>query len=280
MTGTGKNPTDVVLARLARPRPLPGVYSGNARAVLERGLTVVFKQNWFMVLSGFVEPVLYLFAMGYGVGSMVGGVSGPGGREIPYAAYIAPALLATAAMNGAVFDSTWNVFFKLRFSRLYQAMVTTSLGPFDVAIGEITMALLRGFLYASGFMAVLYLSGIVSGAAPLFMVPAALLVAFGFASFGMGITSFLTTFQQMDLVNFVLLPMFLLSGTLYPIDVYPPALQWAVMALPLWHAVELMRHLSIGMFTPELLGHAAYYVAMVVVGLALTTWRLRRLFLR
>lgn len=266
--------------RLGKWRPMPAVYSGNIWAVVERGYAVLFKQNWLIFLSGFLEPVLYLAAMGYGVGSMVGAVSGPGGTEISYAAYIAPALLATSAMNGAVFDSTWNVFFKLRYNRLYEAMVSTSLGPADIAIGEILIALLRGLTYSVGFMAVLYLSGIVSGAIPLLMIPAAVLVAFGFASFGMAVTSFLTTFQQMDLIAFVMMPMFLLSATLYPIDVYPAGFQWAVMALPLWHGVELMRHLSLGIFTPGLAGHAAYFIVMTALGLIATTYRLRRLFLR
>lgn len=266
--------------RLERWRVAPGVYSGNIRAVLERGYAVLFKQNWLIFVSGFIEPVLYLAAMGYGVGSMVGVVQGPGGTEISYAAYIAPALLATSAMNGAVFDSTWNVFFKLNYNRLYEAMMTTALGPADIAIGEILIALLRGLAYSVGFMVVLYLSGIVSGLTPLLMIPAAVLVALGFASFGMAVTSFLKTFQQMDIITFIMMPMFLLSATLYPIDVYPHALQWAVTALPLWHGVEMMRHLSLGLFTPALLGHAAYFIVMISLGLIATTHRLRRLFLR
>lgn len=277
---TNRRAAEIAAARLQRPRPLPSVYAGNARAVMERGFHVLFQQNWLLLASGFLEPVLYLAAMGYGVGAMVGEVRGPGGLPMSYPAYIAPALLATSAMNGAVFDSTWNVFFKLKFAKLYEAMVSTSLGPLDIAIGEITIALLRGLLYACGFMGVLYLMGIATGLTPLLMIPAAVLVAFGFASFGMAVTSFLKTFQQMDLIAFVLLPMFLLSATLYPIDVYPPALQWVVMALPLWHGVELMRHLSLGLFTLPMFGHAAYFVVMVGLGLTLTTWRLRNLFLR
>ncbi len=100
--------------------------------------------NWMVMLSGFFEPVLYLISMGVGLGAIVGSVQGPGGGEISYAAYIAPALLAVSAMNGAVYDSTWNVFFKMNFAKLYQGMLYTSLGPLDVAMGEIFLALLRG----------------------------------------------------------------------------------------------------------------------------------------
>lgn len=259
---------------------LRALSSGNVAAVLERGFSVIKNQNWMILVSGFFEPVFYLLAMGVGMGGLVGEVTGPGGRPVSYAAYIAPALLATSAMNGAIYDSTWNVFFKLRFAKLYQAMLQTSLGPLDVALGEILMALFRGFIYALGFLGVLAVMGLVTSWWALAMVPVAVLVAFGFAAFGMGITSYMSTFQQMDLINFAMLPMFLFSATLYPISVYPEPIQWLVMALPLWHAVELMRQLSVGYLTGMTLVHALYFVAMTGAGLWLTTVRLRRLFLR
>lgn len=261
-------------------RPFRSLSSGNVGAVLERGFTVIRNQNWMILVSGFFEPVLYLLAMGVGMGGLVGEVVGPGGQPISYAAYIAPALLATSAMNGAIYDSTWNVFFKLRFAKLYQAMLQTSLGPLDVAAGEILMALFRGFVYAVGFLGVLALMGLVTSWWALLMVPVAVLVALGFAALGMGVTSFMRTFQQMDLINFAMLPMFLFSATLYPITVYPEPVQWFVMAMPLWHAVELMRQLSVGHLGLVTLVHVGYFLAMTGVGMWLTTVRLRALFLR
>ncbi|QFG70111.1 ABC transporter permease [Ornithinimicrobium pratense] len=262
------------------PAGLASLSSGNVRAVLERGFTVIRNQNWMILVSGFFEPVFYLLAMGVGMGMLVGQVEGPGGAPITYAAYIAPALLATSAMNGAIYDSTWNVFFKLRFAKLYQAMLQTSLGPLDVALGEIFMALFRGFIYALGFLGVLAAMGLVTSWWALAMVPVAVLIAFGFAALGMAVTSYLTSFQQMDLINFLMLPMFLFSATLYPITVYPEAVQWLVMAMPLWHGVELMRQLSVGHLTGATLVHVGYFLGMTVVGLWLTTVRLRALFLR
>lgn len=276
MTGV----SETARARLTRPRPLPGLYSGNVRAVLERGFTAIKSQNWVIIVSGFFEPVFYLLAMGIGLGALVGTVRGPGGAELSYAAYIAPALLATSAMNGAIYDSTWNVFWKLRFSKLYQTMLQASLGPLDVALGEIALALFRGLLYACGFLGVMAAMGLVTSWWALAMVPCALLIAFGFAAVGMGITSFMTSFQQMDLVNFIMLPMFLFSATLYPISVYPDAIQWLIMALPLWHGVELMRHLAVGHWDSLTGIHIGYFVAMTTAGLAFTTLRLRKLFLR
>lgn len=259
---------------------LASVYSGNAAAVIERGFFVAFRKNWVVIVSGFFEPVFFLLAMGVGMGGLVGGVPGPDGQPISYGAYIAPALLATSAMNGAVFDSTWNVFFKLRIAKLYQAMLATSLGPLDVAVGEIAIALLRGLLYAVGFLVVITGMGFVTSWWALAMVPVALLIAVGFASFGMGLTSYLTNFQQMDLVGFVLLPMFLFSATLYPITVYPEPVQWLVKAMPLWHGVELMRQLSVGHLGWTTLGHVGYFLVMSALGMWLATVRLRALFLR
>lgn len=264
----------------AKPGRLANLYAGNARAVIERGFRVIRNANWGIVATGFFEPVLYLLAMGVGMGALVGTVPGPDGQPIAYAAYIAPALLATSAMNGAVYDSVHNVFFKLRYSKLYEGMLQTSLGPADVAIGEIFMALFRGLLYAAGFLAVIAVMGLVTSVWALAMIPVALLIALGFASVGMAVTSYIKGFQQLDLVPVVMLPMFLFSATLFPIDVYPAAIQGLVMAMPLWHGVELMRQLSIGYVGLATLGHATYFVAMSALGIVVATLRLRALFLR
>ena len=282
---SGEHPSSEEHARpdgqaLLRAPRAGALYSGNARAVFARGMSAQWRANWAVVASGFVEPVLYLIAMGVGLGAVVGDVTGPGGAPVPYAAYIAPALLAVSAMNGAVYDSTWNVFFKLRYARLYDGMLSTSLGPLDVALGEIAVAVVRGGAYAAGFTAVMAVMGLAGSWWALLMVPGAVLVAFGFAAFGMAVTSFMRTFQQMDWVTFLTVPLFLFSGTFYPLDVYPEPVRWAVQALPLWHGVELLRDLAGGAPGPGTLGHAGYYLAMVTVGVLVTTARLRALFLR
>jgi lipooligosaccharide transport system permease protein len=264
----------------ARNRAFGPLYSGNARAVIARGLMATRSTNWLVMVSGFFEPVLFLLSMGVGLGAIVGDVQGPGGTTISYSAYIAPALLAVSAMNGAVYDSTWNVFFKMNFAKLYQGMLYTSLGPLDVALGEIFLALLRGMLYATGFTAVMGVMGLITTPWALLMIPASVLIAFGFASLGMGITSFLKTFQQMDWINFILLPMFLFSATFYPLSVYPQPIQWFIQAMPLWHGVELLRQISVGSFTAATPLHVGYYLVMTAVGMLLTTLRLRSLFLK
>ena len=263
-----------------RPRgPLSGIYAGNARAVIGRGMHVMRRNNLTVVVSGFFEPIFYLLSMGIGLGTLIG-VLEYRGVEVPYAAYIAPALMAVSAMNGAVFDSTMNVFFKMHYGKLYDGMLSTSLGPLDVALGEIFMALFRGFLYACGFMAVTTIMGLNLSPTALLAIPAAVLIAFAFASLGMAITSYMKTFQHLDYVYFVMMPMFLLSATFFPIEVYPQAIQWVIMAMPLWHGVDMMRQLTLGVLDWSLAVHVGYLAIMSVLGIVFTTSRLRALFLR
>jgi lipooligosaccharide transport system permease protein len=233
-----------------------------------------------VVLSGFVEPVFYLLAFGFGLGSMIGNVSDGNGNPVSYAAYIAPALLATSAMNGAIYDSTWNVFFKMHFGKLYQTVLSTSMGVLDVAMGEISWALLRGFTYAIGFMVVMSPLGLIPSWWGILAIPGAVLIAFGFASLGMGITSYLKSFQGMNWINFFMLPMFLFSGTFYPLTVYPDWLRIAIEAMPLWQAIQLERALTLGTLDWGTLGHVAYFVVMIAGGLWFTTRRLNALFLK
>ncbi len=263
----------------ARGGGVRALWAGNPQSVIQRGLIAARSSSWLIVLSGFFEPVFYLASMGIGLGSMIGDVETSQGVSVPYAAFIAPALLAVAAMNGAIYDSTWNVFFKLNYGKLYEGMLATSLGPLDVALGEILYALLRGLLYATGFMIIMQVLGLNLAWTAVLALPAVLLIAFGFASIGMAVTSYMKTFQHMDWINIVLLPMFLFSATLYPIAIYPEWVQGVIMAFPLWHGVELVRGLTTGMLSMDLLWHVAYYLVMIAFGLVFTTRRLRALFL-
>lgn len=255
----------------------PHLYAGRSRVMLERSLMTTRTLKWTLI-SGFFEPLFYLLAMGTGMGSLIGTVEGPTG-PIAYAAFIAPGLLATSAMNGAVFDSTTNVFFKLRYAKTYDAMLATSLGPMDVAIGEIGWALGRGAAYAVAFEVVMLAMGLVYSPWAILAVPAALLIALGFAAIGMAITTYLKSFQHLDWVTMALLPMFLLSTTFFPLDVYPRAAQLAVEAMPLYHGIEMIRALTLGAVDVSILGHAAYFVVMAVVGVAVTSRRLEKLLL-
>ncbi len=273
--------TAVAIAERRAGKMGAGVFAGRPGAIAERNLRTLRSSSGVMFLAGFVEPVLILIAFGYGVGGMVGKITDASGHTYSYVAYIMPALLATSAMNGAIFDSTWNVYFKMQFAKLYDAMLATSLGTFDVALGEIGWAMFRGAIYASSFVIVVSMLGLVpSLVGALLAIIAAAIVAFGFASIGMGITSYVKSFQQLDMVTFLLLPMFLFSGTLFPLSQFPSWLQVIINALPLRQAIDLVRDCMNLNVSWSLLGHVAYFAVMIIGGLFFTTRRLTALFLR
>ena len=271
--------TAVAIAEARMGKPGEQYYSGRSRAIMERAYIAFKSSTWMIVISGFVEPVLFLLSFGYGLKDLVGDIT-VAGQPVGYVAFIAPALLATSAMNGAIYDSTMNVFFKLKHDRLYHGMLATSLGPMDVALGEISWALLRGLSYSIGFMAIVAPLGLIPSMWGILAIPAAVLIAFGFASFGMAITSYMKSYQQLEVVNVVLLPMFLFSGSFYPLDVFPEWLQTIIRLFPLAHAIDLVRGLTLGNISWALAGHATYFVVMIVIGLFFTTRRLNALFMR
>ena len=270
----------VSIAESRRGNLVQGSYAGRPQVLLERSWMAFKNSAWIAVLSGFFEPVLYLLSFGYGLGHLIGTISLPGGHVVSYAMFIAPGLLASSAMNGAIYDSTWNVFFKLKFDRIYQGMLQTSLGSLDVALGEIGWALIRGLAYTLGFMCVAVPAGLIPSWWGILAIPASVLIAFGFASIGMAITSYFTSFQQMDLINIVMLPLFLFSGSFYPLTVYPGYLQAILKLSPLWQAIEMVRDLTLGVVSVGILWHVLYFSVMVAIGVTATTKRLTKLFLR
>ena len=215
-------------ARMTAPtlRIIPvGLAFGSRRSVrlIERNL-YVYKHGWLVILSGFFEPLFYLLGIGFGLGALIGTINGPAGQPISYQLFVAPALLTTAAMNGAINESTFNFFFKLNYDKTFASILATPLSPGDIALGELGWALIRGGLYALGFMAVMArASGWSCRRGSSSPCPAALLVGFAFGAVGMAATSFMRTWQDFDLIQLVVLPMFLFSGTFYPVDAYPDA---------------------------------------------------------
>ncbi len=254
------------------------LYAGRMHVILERSMRA-YRRTWLVVLTGFFEPVFYLLAMGQGLGSLIGAVQTSAG-PVSYAAFIAPGLLATSAMNGAILDSTNNVFFKLKYAKLYDGMLAASLGPVDVALGEIVWSLVRGGLYSVAFVVVMLVLGLLSSWWALLAVPVALVMAFGFGAVGMAITSYLKNFQQLDWISTALLPMFLFSTTFYPLGIYPRPVQVLVECLPLYHGIELIRGLCLGLVTPGLFLHLIYFVVMIAVGVTIASRRLETLLLR
>jgi lipooligosaccharide transport system permease protein len=260
-------------------QPLSSVFLiGSRRSfrLVERNI-FVYKHGWIVILSGFFEPLFYLLSIGFGLGALIGTIPGPGGEPISYQLFVAPALLASAAMNGAISEATFNFFFKLNYNKTFEAILSTPLAPGDVAVGELIWALIRGGLYAIGFMVVMVLLGLIVSPWVILAVPAALLVGFAFGAVGMAATSFMKSWQDFDLIQLVILPLFLFSATFYPIETYPPALQVVVRLTPLYQGVDLIRSLTVGAISPVLLVHVAYLAIMGFIGLWVVSRRLDKL---
>ena len=262
-------------------RLTPTLLIGSRRSLrlIERNL-YVYKHGWLIIVSGFFEPLFYLLSIGFGLGALIGTIPGPGGQPISYQLFVAPALLASSSMNGAISEATFNFFFKLNYNKTFTSILSTPLSPGDVAVGELAWALIRCGLYAIGFMAVMVVLGLVVSPWVVFAVPAALLIGFAFGAVGMAATSYMKTWQDFDLIQLVILPLFLFSGTFYPIETYPDALRVLVQLTPLYQGVDLIRSLTVGAISPILLVHVAYLLAMGIAGLLVVSRRLDRLLLK
>jgi lipooligosaccharide transport system permease protein len=243
--------------------------------VVERDM-LAYRRQWVIFLTGFAEPLLYLLSIGVGVGHLVGTVH-TGGQTVDYEAFVAPGLLAAAAMNGAVFDTTFNFFFKFKYTRSFDAMLATPLRTTDVALGELSWALVRGSIYAAAFLVTMAAFGLVESPWAVFGLPAAMLIGFGFAGLGMAATTWMRSYVDFDYVNAGIIVLFLFSATFFPLSRYPTALQWVVQATPLYQGVALERGLTLGQVDWTLLLHAAYLAAMGIAGVRIAGTRLRRL---
>lgn len=239
---------------------------------------VAYRRNWIFFATGFLEPVLYLFSIGVGVGQLVEAFE-VNGRLVEYAAFVAPGMLAASAMNGAILDSTFNIFFKLKFEKLYDSVLVTPMRTIHVAIGEITWALLRGGLYSAGFLVVMVAMGLVSSWWALLALPAALLIGLAFAGAGMALTTYMKSWQDFEYVQAAIIPMFLFSATFFPLTAYPEWLRWVVEGTPLYRGVVLCRELTTGELSVASAVSVAYLVAMGVAGLLVVRRRLDALLL-
>jgi lipooligosaccharide transport system permease protein len=264
----GERPRVTLFALLGGP---------HASRVLERNI-LVYRRAWIYLVSGFFEPVFYLLSIGIGLGHLVGPIE-VAGRLVPYASFVAPGLLAASAMNGAMIDATFQVFQKLKIAKTYDAMLATPLGVADVATGELSWCVLRGTLYSATFIGIMAILGYVATPWVVLCWPAAVLTSMAFGSAGMAGTTFMRSWQDFDMVSLAFIPLFLFSGTFYPLTVFPGWLQAVVRCTPLYQSVALLRAADLGNFYWALLLHIAYLLAMVVVGVLVTRRQLGKLLL-
>ena len=245
--------------------------------MVQRNL-LVYKHLWMIVFSGFFEPLFYLLGIGFGLGSMIGEVGG-----LPYSAFVAPGLLAASCMNGAISDGFINIFFKLYYKKTYDGILATPMRVPDVAFGEMLWALTRGSIYAAAFLVVVLVMGQTIGPRMLLSpwailaLPGSVLVSAAFAAIALCITSFVRRIEDFDIVmGLLVMPMFLFSGTFFPVTQLPGVAQWVVRIVPLYHGVELLRQLTTGAIVPGIIVHIAYLVMIGCVAFAIAMRRLER----
>jgi len=264
-------------ALLLRVVPLYPLSARRAGYLVRRNLLVA-RRSWLIYVSGFFEPFFYLLSIGIGIGGLVGSVVS-GGVHLSYEQFVAPGLLASSAMNGAIYDAVNNLFFKLRYAKLYDAVLATPMGPRDIAVGEIAWSLIRGGLYSAAFLVVAVLAGAVGSWWAVLALPAAVFIGFAFAALGMFATTFMKSWVHFDYITLAIQPMFLFSATFFPLSTYPEALQWLVRVTPLYHGVALERALMLGEVGWGVLAHVGYLVALGAVGVVGTARRLEKLLL-
>jgi lipooligosaccharide transport system permease protein len=239
---------------------------------------LVYRSSWVVFLTGFLEPVLYLFSIGIGVGQMIDGFEF-NGRVISYAAFVAPGMLAASAMNGAILDSTFGIFFKLRYDKVYEGVLATPMRTVDIARGELAWSLMRSAVYAAGFLVVMAAMGLVTSWWAVLAWPATWLIGFAFAGAGMALTTFMKSWQDFEYVQLAIVPMFLFSATFFPVTAFHGVLRWVIEVTPLYRGVTLTRELTTGAPTVDSLVSVVYLVAMGLLGLVVASRRFDRLLL-
>ena len=239
---------------------------------------LVYRREWVVFLTGFVEPVFYLFSIGVGVGSLIDGLD-VGGRTISYAHFVAPAMLATSAMNGAVMDSTFNIFMRLKYAKLYDAILATPMTTGDVAVAETTWALVRGGIYAAGFLLIMWAMGYATSWWAMLALPACLLIGYAFAGVGMWATTYMKSWQDFEFISLLLMPMVLFSGTFFPIDAFAGPVRWFIEVTPLYRGVVLCRELTTGGVGAGALISVIYLLTLGTLGMLGARRRLATLLL-
>jgi lipooligosaccharide transport system permease protein len=230
--------------------------------VLQRDV-ILYRRSWLSnLLPNFFSPLLYLLSIGIGVGFYVGTrISG-----LPYTIYLAPALAANAALNGAVFETTYNVFVKLRWDKVYDAAITTPLEPEDIALGELMWATTRAVIYGLAFMVVMLLLGDIRSPLAVFSIVAFVLIGLVFGLIGLIFSSVAPSIDYFSyFFTLFVMPLFLFSGTFFPVERLPAALRAVSWFSPLFHGSEMLRDLILRGDLLAAAGHGAWLLVVCAI---------------
>jgi len=210
------------------------------------------------IAVNFLEPVIYLLAMGFGLGAYLSTIGG-----LPYLVFVATGLVSTSAMFGATFECTYNAYVQMYYEKAYDGVITTPLNVEDVVVGEILWGATRSVLYGTVFLIVITIFGVVRS--PLALLIPGLFLVSGLMFSVIGMT-FTAVNPSIDYFTFYfalfITPMFMFSGVFFPLDALPAWVKTAAWLTPLSHVVNLSRGLALGELTPR---HAWDLVWMLVV---------------
>ncbi len=241
-----------------------------------------YKRVWRGTIgTSLVNPLLYLTALGVGLGTLVDKTqNAPGG--MPYLDFVAPGLLAAAAMQTAATESSWPVMGAIKWTRTYHAMIATPLTERDAFVGHQLFVLTRVLVSAAAYLAIIAAFGAVSSWLGLLVVPVAVLIG---TAFSMPTAAIAATLEDergfVTVFRFLIVPMFLFSGTFFPVEQLPLAFELIAYVTPIWHGVELCRMLTLGdVQLLAALGHVAYLLTWTIVGFELARRAYRKRLLR
>ncbi|WP_406678208.1 ABC transporter permease [Neomoorella carbonis] len=234
---------------------------------------VVFRKTWLTnIMFNFLEPLLYLVAMGYGMGHYIPAIKG-----MSYLQFLASGLIASSAMWATASECTYDSFVRMKFQKTYHAIVATPVSLDEVVVGEMLFGTFKSVLYGTVILLVIFLLGLVQSPAALLVPLVLVLCGFVFAELGMiwtGLVPKIDTFSYF--FTLIITPMFLFAGVFFPLDALPLIVQRLAWLIPLYHVVELVRPLILGQLSPGLLLHVAWLVVFIAIFFYPPLYLLRR----
>jgi lipooligosaccharide transport system permease protein len=241
--------------------------------VWRRNWDVFFRTYQVNFLPPVIEPVLYLLAIGYGLGFFVGEIDG-----VPYVRYIAPALLAISMMNSAFFECTYSSYVRMYYQKTFDAIIATPLSIDDVIAGELLWGATRSLIYSTVMLVVLILFGVVDLPASFLVLPFSFFAGLLFATIAMCFTAITPGIDALNYPSFLFItPMFLFSGTFFPLTVLPSLIQvLAIILLPLTQLVVITRSLTLTTLSPLFFYSMAWIAVATIIFFLLSTWLMRR----
>jgi len=224
----------------------------------------VFKKTWKAnIMFNFVEPLLYLWALGFGLGMYVSQIGG-----LSYIDFLAPALIASSAMFSTTYEMTYGSFTRMGYQKTFHGMVATPVSMDDVVMGEILYGTFKGVLYGLVFLVVVAMFGVLKSPwALLIPVPLALMVM-SFSILSLIWTSIAPNYDSFGyFFTLFISPMFLFAGVFFPVDSLPAGLRFLPWLTPLYHAVEVIRQLALGKLDWSILADLSWLAAFVMITL-------------